>query len=450
MSYNCNMKKFLIYILLLISLFLWGCGRKKESSSVPEIIDPGNGITYSAGEYSGIGVSDGAAMNNFADEEYNSLSKADSSVISALKDTLASAADACREIYLNADKGGGVNVSLGSSDVYKMVTACGQAGITARDYLGDYSMSCWEALDEFGKSTYISEANVSGSYVDIYSDGHMSAFTLSRESGVWHLYGVSGDWEEDGSFRTFSEGRYSVGGVTYTEKGWLIYTRNTSDFDENQKKNTDSYTMLRVVPRDETCSALCARYVEPIGYLENNLFITDWSNANLGPIDFNSLYAYLFAMYNGTDMLSSYNVRNYYRAYNNTRLYVVPTDTFETVVRTWFSIDPSTLKAISDFSYSAGGYFFLGYNRDYYNVSPRTPEPEVVDYSYNSDGSVTMTVDAVNSWYGTDCAFRHILTVMPTKNGFMYVSNDLIEDENNILPQQLLSEMLDVEKTKLD
>ena len=82
-------------------------------------------------------------------------------------------------------------------------------------------------------------------------------------------------------------------------------------------------------------------------------------------------------------------------------------------------------------------------------MSPRTPFPEVVDYVKNSDGSITMTVEAVNPWYGTDCAFRHRLTVMPMKNGFRYVSNELMESENSILPEQKLATMLDVELSKL-
>ena len=207
--------------------------------------------------------------------------------------------------------------------------------------------------------------------------------------------------------------------------------------------------MVRILPLDSEMRTLCKRYVEPVGYFENNLFTTDWNEGNMGPIDFNSLYSYVFGLYNGTDMLSSYNVRNYYKAVQGTKLYLIPEDIFENNTTVYFNIDRSALKNISDYSAQLGGYFFLGYNRDYYNVTPRTPSPEVVDYSYNTDGTITLTVDAVNKWYGTDRAFRHTLVVRPTDGvSFRYVSNTLQQDPGNILPPMKLSEMLNVELTK--
>ena len=62
----------------------------------------------------------------------------------------------------------------------------------------------------------------------------------------------------------------------------------------------------------------------------------------------------------------------------------------------------------------------------------------MTDYWYNSDGSLTMKVDAVYPAYGTDCAFTHELTVMETEDGFKYLSNYVYESENNIIPELVL------------
>ena len=404
---------------------------------------------HGVGEYDFTSVSDGTAVE-FPDEEYNSISKADSVKLEKLKENLKNAAQACKEIYVNADKGEGFDVSLSSGTVGQMINALGEVGYSAIDYNGDYNMSAYEIFEDFCGNIVLN-VNCSGTYYVVYPDGHISLFNLFRESGSWHLISMSLAWNDDCSTRIYSEGRYALGTVKYTNKGWLIYSRNTTDFDANQKANTDSYTMIRVKPYDANCKALAAKYVEPVGYFENNLFITNWSQDNFIPIDFNSLYAYLFGMYNGTQSLSSYNVRNYYKSIGGTRLYLIPEESFEKTVTYYFNIDVTLLKGISDYNSSLNSYFFLGYNRDYYTVTPRTPKPEVVDYVTNTDGSITMTVDAVNPWYGTDCAFRHKLTVMPWGNGsFKYVSNTLIDDVNNILPQQKLAEMLDVERSKTD
>ena len=394
-------------------------------------VNPGEEAYDGSDEFEGTAVTivEGA-------QEYNTIAAESSVRISTLEKNLETAVKACSDIYKEADKGEGINVTLSSSTVYQLIAAVGNAGFPAVDSNNDFNMQCYGQLDDFGKSIS-SSGDISGTYFVVYSDGHISGYQLYREGDSWHLLAMSSQLEE---FKVYqdSKGRYTVDEIKYTDKGWLIYKRNTDT----------KYNMIRVLPQDDTAKQLCARYIEPVGYLENNLFTKSWTQDNMGPIDFNSLYAYLFGMYNGTQMLSSYNVRTYYKAYGGTKIYIVPTETFETVVTTYFDIDTTVLKNISDYSYSLGGYMFLGYNRDYYNVTPKTPTPEVVDYTYNSDGSITMTVDAVNDWYGTDRAFRHILTVYPGTNGFKYLSNELLEDENNIIPEQKLSEMLDVERSK--
>lgn len=437
---------------------LSACGKTKNDQVRYELV---NGQVVIAGEESQpeeeifpeAGTFDTSQINEgtaYVKEAYNSQASDVNGVLAKLKEDLGKAADACREAYISAYKGEAVNVSLSDEGMASMLNAIGEAGYSACDSLGEFDMRAYSAMDSFGRRISTEEGNISGTYFVVYRDGHLSGFTLARESGVWHIYSASAAWNDDCSYRVYSEGRYAVGKAEYTEKGWLIYSRDTSDFDENQKANTDSYIMIKVLPADPEARALCKKYVECVGYFENNLFTTDWSEANMVPIDFNSLYAYVFALYNGTDMLSSYNVRTYYKAVAGTRLYLVPEDIFENNTGVYFNIGKSTLRAISDYSSQLGGYFFLGYNTDYFNVTPRTPFPEVVAYEYNSNGTITLTVDAVNKWYGTDRAFRHILTVRPEGNAFKFVSNTLVQDEANIIPAQKLSVMLDVERTKTD
>lgn len=395
----------------------------------------------------GIEITDGIAVSP-EEEGYSSLS-ADANMITALEAKLRTACAACRNVYMAADKGETYNITLSFSDIASMAAAVADAGYAVQDSNGEMNMYGYQALDSFGRSITETDDDISGVYFIIYPDGHLSTFMLSRELGRWHLYSMSAAWNDDGTERIYSQGRYAVGEVRYTEKGWLIYSRATSDYDENQQATTDSYVMLRVLPMDSEARTLCQRYVEPVGYFENNLFTTNWSEADFGPIDFNSLYAYIFAMYNGTETLSAYNSMTYYKAVGGTRLYLVPSDIFENNVGVYFRIDSSVLRNISDYSSALGGYFFLGYDRDYYNVTPKTPFPEVVGYTYNTNGTITMTVEAVNKWYGTDRAFRHELTVRPGNGtSFQYVSNRLTESESNILPAQKLAEMLNVERSK--
>ena len=416
--------------------------------------DPGATLDNGAGQaaYDGAGNTDGTAATLAGAEDYNSIDSANPDEIEAVRQTLNGAAQACIDIYTNADKGESINANLSGTTLSEMLNAMGQAGYCATDSNGDYNMQNYTVMDDFGKSVYL-RGDTSGTYIIVYPDGHLSAFNLSRKDSTWHLISMSGEWDDEGdgtySFRIFSEGRYAIGGVQYTDRGWLIYSRNISDFDENQRSNTGEYTMVKILPYDSNYRYLAEKYIEPIGYFENNLFTTDWDQTNFTAIDFNCLYAYLFGMYNGTEMLSSYNIRDYYKTTGGTKLYVVPAETFENTVTTYFNVNVYNLRGTSDYSYSLNGYYFLGYNYEYYNVTPRTPSPEVTGYTQNSDGSISITVSAVNRWYGTDRAFTHIVTVMPQADGFKYVSNILIKDEDNILPEMTLDVLRRVEMDEL-
>lgn len=435
-------KLHLLLILLLCALLFCGCGKKKHSASgnvtVPLPVTPP--------------PAEAASVSPEPEEEveYNTISSADRSERKLVREQLLNAAQACADIYAEADKGEAINVVLPNSSYYAMVERIGSLGYAAADALGNWDMEGSGALLEFCEELYLGQ-DCAATYYTVYSDGQISAYHLACELGKWHLITMTATWDKKGNPSVVSEGQYQISDVHYTDKGYLIYNRNYDSFDDNQRSNSNSYVFIRVKPCDSTKRELCRKYIEPIGYFENNLFTTTWNQANPSPIDFNSLYAYLFGMYHGTDMLSSYNVRDYFSAVEGTNLYVIPTDRFEEVVQYYFDINSASLKNISDYNSRAGGYFFLGYQNGYYNITPRTPQPEVVDYRYNSDGSVTMRVDAVNKWYGTDRAFTHEVTVYEYESGrIKYISNTLYESEDNILPENKLCHLLDIERKKTD
>lgn len=428
-------KTFSLFIIAAFcAVLLCGCGRKadKEESGIPAVP----------------AITQELPVAEETVPPYDSIGKADPTEVQQVKDSLMNAVEACREIYAAAEKNDTFNVVLPDSTVHEMVCKIGSLGYPAIDSLDRWDMESSATIIEFGQLLNIVD-DLSCTYYVVYPDGQICAFHLSRSLGEWNLISMTMRWNKDGSPGTITRGQYRIGNVRYTDKGWLIYDRDFQSFDDNQRSNTSEYVFVRTLPYDSTKRALARKYIEPIGYFENNLFTTTWTQWNFDPIDFNSLYAYLFGMYHGTEMLSSYNIANYYSAVDGTSLFVVPTERFEEVVQYYFDIDSTYLKNISDYNSRAGGYFFVGYTTHYYNVTPRTPEPEVVDYHYNSDGSVTMRVDAVNKWYGTDRAFTHEVTVYEYESGRVkYISNTLIDAPDNIIPENKLCVQLDIERKK--
>lgn len=434
-----TMKKTQVFLCLACAaLLLTACGRKNKTDTETPVDNAVSDVVITTAPSSTPKIS----------EKYNSIDDANKKETREIREELLSVAESCKDIYEQAEKGATFNVVLNDTVVQAMVTRIGQQGYSAVDYLGTMDMQCPDPIIYFG-STIASGSDTGVSYYMVYNDGQISVYHIARANGIWYLIAMSAIWDDNNEPKILTEGRYAIGDVQYTEKGWLIYNRDTASFDDNQRANTNSYTFVRVLPYDSTKRALAQKYVEPIGYFENNLFTTTWTEANLGIIDFNSLYAYLFGMYHGTASLTTANTADYFSAVSNTKLRLVPTESFENVVQYYFNINSATLKNISDYSSRLGGYFFLPCSEDSYNSSPRTPVPEVVDYWYNADGTLTLRVDALNQWYGTDKAFSHELTVREGANGgFTYVSNTLIADETSIIPGSQLSTQLDIERAQ--
>jgi len=430
----------LICAALLALGVLTGCGKKKDTAELPA-------ETGSIGEI----VPEATLAPQGTPKismQYNSLDEGNKDEIAEVRSELASVAQSCMDIYEMADRGTAKNVVLSSDTVRAMVDRIGQQGYSAIDFDGKLDMRCPEPIEYFG-TTIDTPNDTSVSYYMVYNDGQISVYHLARQNGLWYLIAMSCGWDKNCKPEILTEGRYVIGSVKYTDKGWLIYNRDTESFDDNQRSNTNSYVFIRVKPCDPEKKALCDKYIKPIGYFENNLFTTTWSQADFTPIDFNSLFSMLFGMYNGTASLTASNMANYYPAVPGTRLVLVPTENFERTVQHYFNIDSSVLKAISDYNPIENGYYFFGYADGIYNVTPRFPEPEVTEFRYNSDGSITMRVDAVFKWYGTDRAFSHDVTVMDTSDGFRYISNTLYADENSILPESKISSLLNIELERI-
>lgn len=427
------MKKNIILLFLLPCLFLTGCGKKKEPEFIPqEGVLPGLSEVTPAPE---------PVIYNHIDEESSAVRK-------EMRDEVLAAANACKELYNEADKGNTFNVILPRSTVVSMVYKLAELGLPAVDYERTLDLQSPQPLLDLGYALFSTD-DLSAAYYEVYNDGQITAYRLERTHGQWMLLTASVGWDKNGEAKIITEGKYAVNDVQFTAKGWLIYNRDYSSFDDNQKSNSDSYVFLRVKPYDSMKRELCEKYIKPIGYLENNLFTTSWNESYYTPIDFNSLYASLFGRYNGTEPLTAYNALSYYSRIDRTNLFLIPTGTFEKTVQNYFNIRSDTLKGISDYSSALGGYLFLGYDKDYYNVLPRTPEPEVVDYWYNFDGTITLRVDAINKWYGTDKAFTHDVTIREEADGgFKYVSNNFYASDDNILPECKLAYLLNVERAK--
>ena len=362
-----------------------------------------------------------------------SIAPLKSSPVDRYSPILLQAAQVCRDIYETAEHSDSANVVLSDDTIEQMVDAVASLGHSVIDEDGTLDMRNPQALMEFGTALTSGEASEC-SYFTVYRDGHIGICAIGTD---YTLFSASATFidEVPEIYLACSD---DLTDIQYTDKGWLIYERDQAGEGNPKQFNIDSHTMVRIAALPQEYRHLCETYITPVGYSENNLFTTSWTESNYSEIDFSSLYAMLFGMTHDGENLTWYTAKSYYQQPTGSALYLIPQAEFEATVQTFLNVSTATLRSIPEYSANDQGYWFLGWQAGYYNVVPRIPTPEVVDAVYNADGTITLTVDALFSWYGTDRAFTHEVTLRPCTEGtFQYVGNRVIS-KDNIFPEQEL------------
>ena len=91
----------------------------------------------------------------------------------------------------------------------------------------------------------------------------------------------------------------------------------------------------------------------------------------------------------------------------------------------YFPVSQEQLRAYCGYDESSDSYPY-----EMISASPYAPFGEVVDFTKNSDGTITLIVDGVCPDYKSDCAFTNKIVVQPFLDGtFRYLSNNIEEKE---------------------
>jgi len=214
----------------------------------------------------------------------------------------------------------------------------------------------------------------------------------------------------------------------YTEDGYLMFSG--SYFSEQlyvlTMSEANEYAAFRVLPLDETCRELNRQYILPAGYERNNLFLVDWNENDFGTLDFYDLYDLFYHRVNGGQipygMDDNLGVGAVYR---------IPEDEFENVIQRYINIDSGTLQSKTVFYTEDGAYEYKprGFEEVEY---PEYPYSEVVGFTENSDGTITLTANVVFPYAGDSKVYAHEVVVRPLDDGgVQYVSNRIIPSEDN-------------------
>lgn len=170
--------------------------------------------------------------------------------------------------------------------IRSLVTNLGKKGYTAVDKENQINMTEYEKVIEFCEKIETKQ-NGRLTIVEVARDESCIIRNMETRGGnvnmirSYYIY-------ENGKWKQSSEDIYRAESWKYTEDGYLMFS-GTLDFEGSYDVTRDTimeYTAYRVLPLDETCREWNRKYILPIGYELNNMFLTDWSEEDFGDLDF--------------------------------------------------------------------------------------------------------------------------------------------------------------------
>ena len=329
----------------------------------------------------------------------------------------------CSQLYKKASE---ENKIADLETVRIIVNQFGENGYPAVDSRNQINMTEPEKVVEFcEKVDAQEEAEIT--ILEVSYLGGFVKYDLHTKDGKVDVVRSYYKYENGDMYREVT-GSYQAEYWNYTEDGYLMFSGVwfSEELYVLTLSGAEEHTALRVQPLDETYRELSRKYLLPIGFEQNNMFIVDWSEDDFGDLNFYDMYDLLYPKVNGT--------YTPYVADDNLgvgAVYRIPKDDFESVIMAYFNIDSETLQSKTiyyaedeTYEYKPRGFEEVEY--------PEYPYSEVVGFTENSDGTLTLTANVVFPYAGDSKVYAHEVVVRPLENGSVqYVSNRIIPSEDN-------------------
>ena len=311
--------------------------------------------------------------------------------------------------------------TLGSLDMMRrMVARLNENGYVAVDSGNRVDMAHAEQALAFCRS--VDEKEMDELTIIVVMEMGIRKFDLKTEGGSVNIVRGYCQYDQNGSLQNRSTVSYPADFWQYTEEGYLIF--EGSYFSDESYiltlSDTPEHTMLRILPLDEKCREYNRKYILPVGYEQNNLFLCNWSEDDFGDLDFYDLFDRFYPMTHSQPVP--------YMADEDLgvgAVYQIQGELFENVIGAYFNMDRETLRSKTTYLSELAAYEYRP--RGFYEVEyPDIAYPEVVSYTENEDGTVTLYINAVYPSGNMSKEFAHITVIRPlSEESFQYVSNEI-------------------------
>lgn len=307
--------------------------------------------------------------------------------------------DAIRKLYEDED------ISDNSDLIYGAVDILGSSGLIC--FADDTNMYNYQLFQSFYRN-----------YTDGGGRDYICVYRVNRDASVTEMTFVYDDSRiqmifntakfENHDWKFIATGIRDLRDMKLTKKGYFIYTYSNIIAHGGLKE------YFRVSPLTDECRELTRKYVYGLSYVNYNMLVIDWDESNASDILVPCMFDDIYRLYTGENLKPDGGW--------------IDADKYESVMLSMFPVTVTELRDNCDYNSEKDSYrYHVILGKQY------PPFGEVVDYSYNDDGTVSLIVDAVWADKGSDIAFRNTLTVKPEDDGtFKYMSNHIEKMECDI------------------
>lgn len=280
--------------------------------------------------------------------------------------------DAIRKLYEDED------ISNNSDLIYDAVDILGSSGLIC--FADDTNMYNYQLFQSFYRK-----------YTDGEGCDYICVYRVNRDASVTEMTFVYDDSRiqmifntakfENHDWKFIATGIRDLKDMKLTQKGYFIYTYSNIIAHGGLKE------YFRVSPLTDECRELTRKYVYGLSYVNYNMLVIDWDESNASDILVPCMFDDIYRLYTGENLKPDGGW--------------IDADKYESVMLSMFPVTVTELRDNCDYNSEKDSYrYHVIIGKQY------PPFGEVVDYTYNDDGTVSLIVDAVWADKGSDIALE--------------------------------------------
>lgn len=318
-----------------------------------------------------------------------------------------SAAESVRQIYKDVVVIEAPSYSSGISEFTSeqrklVVEELGKNGLVSVAEITN--MQNHEAIENFYED-YLKGQDSMVTVFEVQQDGLIGAMTFIYRNGKLQTCYIGVRWKEGGVPEIQGVSMSDVAEIKLTEKGYFIYKYETVIAHASMRE------YWRVEPLSDDCRELTEKYISGLSYVNYNMLVTNWDSSNVEDILMPCMFEDIYRIYTGKNL--------------KTENWKIPAEEYEKIMTTCFPVSVEQLREHCGYDEGSNSYEY-----EMIFASPYPPFGEVINYTENGDGTITLIVDGVWVDYNSDCAFTNTIVVQPFDDGtFRFLSNYIEKKE---------------------